>query len=164
MAIQGDTGSGLPPQPHEDIWALPQIRALRIVRRRYRRPRKYMLRGRTIEIEEGVEIIIETDGGFPARALSPVLNVGRAQVAEASEISPHSYRFAVVEEEALEDGAPIRLGWIGLPPPEDAARFVFHAPRGPAEEEPELEAARWPSILDWLLRIIRRLFRGALRR
>jgi hypothetical protein len=159
MANQGDSGSAPPRRrQHEDIWSLPAITALEIVRRRYRRPRKYQRAGRLVEIAEGIEIIIETDDEIPARALSPVLNVGRTQVTEALATGHRTYRFAVVDEDALHEGAPIRLGWIGLPPPDGAARFSYHAPHGTAEEEDEPQTGRRSSFLDFLLGGLRRFF------
>lgn len=155
MAIQGDSGSALPRREQgQGLWTLPAIVALSIIRRRYLRPRRYQRAGRLIALEEGIEIVVETDDEFPARALSPVLNIGREQVTECTAIGPRRYLFAVTDEAVLREGAPIRLGWIGLPPPEGTARFSYHAPSGEAERESE----RRRSLLDVLRAIWRRLF------
>lgn len=169
MTIQSDSGSRLPPPRQGDIRTLPEISSLTIVRRRYRRPRRFQLAGRLIEISEGTEIVVETDGEIPIRALSPVLNVGSTQLTELERASERSYRFFVLDEPALREGAPIRLGWIGLPPPKDEALFTYYAPRGEAEEAPVSPGS---DILTWIIarlpalarRIIERLFGRAGRR
>jgi hypothetical protein len=150
MASQSDSGARLP-QPQDDIWTLPEIRSLRILRRRHSPPRKFQRAGRLIEVGEGTEIIIETDGEIPVRALSPVLNIGSEQVTEVEPAGRHSYRFFVVDEAVLREGAPIRLGWMGLPAPAKESRFTFHDPVGEAEE------ARPPARLEAIERLLLRI-------
>jgi hypothetical protein len=111
-----------------DLWALPEIESLRIERVGYREPRQHVVSGKVVEFSEGVEIAVRTTGEIPIRALSPALHVGDIEVAENEQLDATSYRFFVLDEEALEDGAPISLGWVGHPPPERRTKFRYEGP------------------------------------
>lgn len=179
MAVQGDTGSRLPPPPRSDLWTLPQIRTLDIERVRYLPPRKQIVAGTVIEIGEGVEIIVRTDGEIPMRALAAALYVGTAEVAEGERIDPTTYRFFVLDEADLLPGAPIRLGWAGLgaPAPDGKSTFPYAKPEGlvhrsgdgpsrrPPEDEPREETWWWRpfQILGAIIRWLTNLFRSPTR-
>jgi hypothetical protein len=126
--MQGD--SELRPQtpPRRDLWALPKISRVTIERRRYQPARKHTVAGKLAESTEGVEILVETDGEIPIRALSPALFVGSAEIAENEQVDARMYRFFVHDERALRAGAPIVLGWVGQPPPKAPSNFRYQAP------------------------------------
>lgn len=115
--MQGDSESRLPRREDPDLWRLPLLELVEVVRVRYIRPRRHMVKGKLIERGEGVEILIHTEAPIPVRALSPALFIGDEQVAENESIGSSDYRFFVLDEQKLEPGAPVRLGWVGFPPP-----------------------------------------------
>lgn len=80
-------------------------------------------------LEHTVEVVVETDGPIPVRALSPVLYVGGTPLTEVAAIDETHYRFVALAPAELADGAPITLGWSGQPPAstEDSS-FRFQAP------------------------------------
>lgn len=126
--MQGDSESRLQTAPRRDLWALPNIETLTIERVQYRPARKHVVAGKVVEFSEGIEIVVQTDGEIPIRALSPALYVGDAELAENERVSATSYRFFVLDEDALRVGAPITLGWIGLRPPEGRSKFRYDVP------------------------------------
>lgn len=114
--MHGDSESRLPRREEPDRWRLPSIDYLEVVRVRYARPRRHMVRGETVSLSEGVEILVHTDAPIPIRALSPALFIGDRQIAENETMGPNDYRFFVLDEKQLKPGAPILLGWVGTPP------------------------------------------------
>lgn len=128
MANSGDSGGRLPDKPSRDLWALPAIKAVSIERVRYKNPRKHPVGGQLVTIEEAIEITIETDGEIPVRALSPALNVGQAQMVENEPVGTRGLRFFVTDGQALRDGAPISLSWVGQPAQGGKAKFHYRAP------------------------------------
>lgn len=128
--MTSDSESKLPTPPHRDLWTLPKIKELKIERVRYRVPRKHTVGGREVVFEEGVEILVQTDGEIPIRALSPALHIGSAEVAENEQVDARLYRFFVFDEAALRAGASITLGWVGHARPKSGDRtFRYEAPR-----------------------------------
>jgi len=112
----------------KDLWTLPEIESLSIERVGYRDPRRHVGSGKVTELSQGIEITVRTTGEIAIRALSPALHVGKAEVAENEQLNATSYRFFVLDEEALEDGAPITLGWVGHPPTERRSKFRYERP------------------------------------
>lgn len=128
--MTSDSQSKLPAPPHRDLWTLPKIKELKIERVRYRVPRKHMVGGREVALEEGIEILVQTDGEIPIRALSAALFIGSAEVAENEQVGSMIHRFFVLDEAALRPGASIILGWVGNAPPKSGGRmFRYEAPR-----------------------------------
>ena len=127
--MQGDSESRLPPPPQRDLWALPNIEALKIERVQYRNARKHVVAGKVVELTEGIEIVVQTDAEIPMRAMSPALFVGSTEVAENERVTATSYRFFVLDEEVLQADAPITLGWVGHPAPKTRSKFRYEAPR-----------------------------------
>lgn len=132
MGTDADLTSADRPE-RRDLWTLPALKGVRSVRVRYRTPRRHLIDGKPVEIDEGVELQIQTDGEIPIRALSPAIFVGDAQIAENVTVDATSHRFFVADEQALRDGDEIRLGWVGQPPPAapaaaDAKGFRYEAP------------------------------------
>jgi hypothetical protein len=128
--MTSDSESKLPAPPRRDLWTLPRIEELKIERVRYRVPRQHMVGGREVAFEGGVEILVQTDGEIPIRALSPALFIGSAEVAENEQVEARLHRFFVLDEAALRPGASITLGWVGQAPPKVGAHvFRYEVPR-----------------------------------
>jgi hypothetical protein len=126
--VQGDS-EYLPQKPRpRDLWALPKIRGISIERKRYLPPRKHAVAGELVEFGEGVEIVVQTESEIPIRALSPALYVGSIEIAENEQVDATTYRFFVLDEHALREGAPIVLGWVGQPPPKKRSAFRYGVP------------------------------------
>jgi hypothetical protein len=126
-----DSESHLPSSPARDLWQLPDIKSLKIEHVDYDPPRKHVVHGEVVEFVEGIEILVETDGAIPVRALSPALYVGPVVVAENECLTERKYRFFVLGEDELPEGAPISLGWVGAPAPSGRTKFRYSAPRQP---------------------------------
>jgi hypothetical protein len=127
--MTSDSDSRLPKPPDRDLWKLPNIASVRIERVRYRTPRQHVVRGRVVECGEGIEILVETEGAIPVRALSAALHVGAAELSENEQVAEGRYRFFVLEEEQLREGAPISLGWVGVRAKRGRTKFRYSAPR-----------------------------------
>lgn len=79
--------------------------------------------------EATVEIVVETDGPMPIRALSPVLYVGAVPVTEMSAEDDTHYLFVALRPNELADGSPISLGWCGQSADETQdTTFRYQAP------------------------------------
>ncbi|HEX9277464.1 MAG TPA: hypothetical protein VGA51_13825 [Casimicrobiaceae bacterium] len=126
--MQGD--SELRPQapPRRNLWALPKITRISIERRQYRPARKHAVTGKIVERTEGIEIVVQTDGAIPVRALSPALYVGSVEIAENEQVDATTYRFFVGDERALRAGAPIVLGWVGHAPSRTRSNLRYEPP------------------------------------
>jgi hypothetical protein len=114
--MQGDSESRLPEREGPDIWRLPPLVLVEMVRVRYAAPRRHVVKGKLVSHREGVEILVRTEEPIPIRALSPALFIGDEQVVENEAMGPSDYRFFVPDEKRLKAGAPIRLGWVDTPP------------------------------------------------
>lgn len=126
--MQSDSESRLPAPPSRDLWALPGIESVKIERVRYRQARKHLVAGEVVELTEGIEIVVQTGGEIPIRALSPALHVGAVELVENEQIERTTYRFFVLDEKALSAGAPISLGWVGHPAPKAESPYRFELP------------------------------------
>ena len=76
-----------------------------------------------------VSTTLPAAGQIPIRALSPALYIGSVQVAENETVNANLYRFFAMDEAVLKIGAPIRLGWVGHPPPKGKAKFHYETPK-----------------------------------
>jgi hypothetical protein len=128
--MPSDSESKLPAPPRRELRALPNIQSIKIERVQYKNARKHTVAGKLVELREGVEIIVQTDGEIPVRALSPALHVGSAEIAENERIGDKAYRFFVLDAEALKKGDPITLGWVGARPSKTRTKFRYEPPRG----------------------------------
>jgi hypothetical protein len=102
------------PQPHPsspDPWPLPRIVDVEVALRDYDAPRVTYRGMERVEHRQAVEIVLETSGPIPARALSPVLYVGDELVEDWETVGPNHYRFYAFEPERLQDDAPLAIGW-----------------------------------------------------
>jgi len=127
--MSSDSESRVPEQPSRDLWHLPKIVKLSIERVRYGNPRRHVVAGRVLELAEGVEILIRTSGAIPVRALSPALYVGGVEVAENEQVAEDQYRFFVLDDERLADGAAIAFGWAGVTGRRARTAYRYRRPR-----------------------------------
>lgn len=123
-----DSESRLPEPPRRDLWTLPDLTDVKIERVRYRTPRRHVVNGEPVEFREGVEIQVQTKGEIPIRALSAALRVGAAEVVENEQVADDTYRFFVLDEKPLREGAPISLSWVGVRAKRRATKFRYAAP------------------------------------
>jgi hypothetical protein len=114
-----DSGVLEPPEPRP-AQDLPQVTDLRARRVRFEPPERRNFPSALPRLDSTVEFLVETDAPIPARALAPVLYVGDTPASEVTADDATHYRFVTLQPDALEDGAPISLGWSGRPPAERA--------------------------------------------
>jgi hypothetical protein len=95
---------------------LPTIVGVHADRSHYGPPRLFVRRGADLQVSEAIEIVVQTSGPIPARALSPVLWVGAMPLPDSDRLDDHTYTFYGIEPDTLVDGAPLALGWSGGPP------------------------------------------------
>ena len=114
-----------PRRPEPDIAYLPEVIAVESALRRYRKPRFRTRVSQVIEVDEAVEITVETAEPIQERALGPVLRIGRTEVTESERIGPNRYRFYAYDFEKLKEGTPIRIGWFGQRRPSRQTGFRF---------------------------------------
>lgn len=91
----------------------PRIISSTALRTSYSKPVIRFIRGVEVKFASAIEIIVATDRPIPATAITPVLFVGDIEIADFETTEDGSYRFFAFEPEALQDGAPISLGWPG---------------------------------------------------
>lgn len=114
------------PQPEFD---LPQVADLRVRRVPLEPAQRRNFTSALPRLDSTVEFVVETDAPIPVRALAPVLYVGETPVTEVSADDATRYRFVALHPDALEPGAPIRLGWSGRPIAESVQTdFRFEKP------------------------------------
>lgn len=112
---------------------LPAVLDLAIKRVPYRQPRLKFVKSARSTVKEVVAIDLRLDGPLPVdRNATPVLHVGRTEITHVERGDKSGYlRFLVFpeEQERLEDGAPIALGWPGRGPDTKApSQFRYKAP------------------------------------
>jgi len=112
-------------------WELPEIVEVRIKRIPYKAPKLRYFESYLAKYNEAIEFLIKTDGSFPIRSLSPVLYVGNEPVTESEAIEENVCRFLALEFDQLKEGAPISLGWPGLPKVKrKETKFRYNLPGG----------------------------------
>ncbi|HEX8107263.1 MAG TPA: hypothetical protein VF516_06010 [Kofleriaceae bacterium] len=79
----------------------------------YDAPKIFFVGAERREVRQAVEITVQTAAPIPARALSPVLFVGNAEVVEMEALGRNRYKFYALEPARLEQGAAIAFGWPG---------------------------------------------------
>lgn len=125
--MNSDAESRVPAPEQPDLWRLPEITSAEARLARYRPPRRHVVAGEVIEQDEAVEVLVHTDGEIPVRALAAALYIGDTVLVESEQLDPNLHRFFVITE-TPQPGAPIRLGWVGQPPPEGETRLRYQPP------------------------------------
>ncbi len=143
--MSSDSESKLPNEQLRDIWTLPAISAVSIRRVRHERARQHTIAGRLVDFDEGVEIIIETDGQIPIRALAPALHIGAAELTESAQVDERTHRFFVLDESMLVSGEQILLGWVGhRVQATQPGEYRYEAPAGAPQVARSLRKPRNP--------------------
>lgn len=120
-----DAESKEPKIAHTDLWSIPEVLGVEAALARYPEPRVHYVGTTRIESREAVEILVQTAGEFPVRALSPALFVGDLAIVEYEIAGESLYRFFAFEIEKLEEGAPIAIGWPQFPERKRETQFRF---------------------------------------
>lgn len=123
-------------EPELDIEHLPNILNVKLERMRFDPPRLHVAAGQESWIEEAQCVTIETDGEFPVRSAAPVLFVGDVPLTESEAAGDNYYRFLVLHDEQLAEGATIGLGWSGIPEPMRTTDFKLGRCEESHAEEP----------------------------
>jgi len=127
--------SKIEPEAPRPRWKLPKILDIRIARVPYQAPKFRHFKSVYAKYKEAIEFLVETDGSFPIRALSPVLFVGETPVVENEAVKEKVYRFLAFEFDKLEQEAPISLGWPGQPVElRQQTKFRYKLPDGLKKE------------------------------
>jgi hypothetical protein len=103
------------------LGALPRIVNLTTRLATYDVPKIFFVGPERKEVRRALEITIQTDGRIPVRAISPVLWLGDAAIAEMEKVGINQYRFYAIEPSRLRDGAAIAFGWPEVPPGQEPA-------------------------------------------
>ena len=113
-----------PAQP--DIWRLPEIESIKVVRVHYRQPVQYAEGASRKEVSEAIEFQVTTSDDFPIRALAPALFVGDTAVTESKHVGDRKYLFVSYGRREFKDDAPISVGWFGAGASErKLSKFTF---------------------------------------
>ena len=119
------TGSSRESKPPSDQWHLPDVLSVQAAKVRYPQPRLYYVGTRPVLAQEAVEILVRTDGPFPARTLSPAVFVGDIPILTYETVESNVYRFMAYDSTGLKEGAAISLGWPQFPERRITTRFVY---------------------------------------
>jgi hypothetical protein len=117
-----DAGDRERPGPKPDF-ELPEVVSARTRRVRHE-PVRRNFTSALPAVADAVEVLIETAGPIPARALGPVLWVGDIPLTESAADDETHYRFLALEPDRLAADAPLRLGWSGQSPSDTRLTFV----------------------------------------
>jgi hypothetical protein len=98
-----------------NLWSLPKVLSIKAVRVRYKKPKVYSVGRKTREAPEAVELLVQTSGPLPVRALSPALFVGDLVLTDYEPAGDNLYRFYAFAPADLKQGAPISFGWPQFP-------------------------------------------------
>lgn len=113
--------------PRVDLSHLPKILSVTTNTHRFEVPRLFVEEGKEVRLQEVLEVIVETDGPFVKRALSPILFVGDVPLTESRQIDDHHYAFyGPRSREAAVDGGLISLAWA-REGPRDVTRLRLEA-------------------------------------
>lgn len=60
-----DSGNREPGKKEEDLWRIPQILAVEVIRVRYGKPIEYFMKSKPVQIQEAMEFLVKTSEEFP---------------------------------------------------------------------------------------------------
>jgi len=106
-------------EPRINLWRLPNLVSVTAHRVTYPKPRVFYVGTERRETRQVVELLVETTGPIPVRALTPILVVGKTPIPDYSTETATQYRFVAYEPERLTPGSVIRWGW-----PDSSRAFV----------------------------------------
>jgi len=116
------TETGRPPN-----WELPEITDVRIRAANYEPRPMRNFRNPLEGVKDAVEIVVYLEAPIPARAMGPILWVGKARLTESEPLDKEGkqLRFWAFDRTALREGAPIQIAWIGQQPAKRKQRRSF---------------------------------------
>lgn len=118
------------PSPPPNIKnSLPAIVSVEASRVRYDPPRRHYVGKDSVEIRDGVELLVRTTAPLPVLAITPVLFIGDTIISDYKVVAPNLYRFFLFDVERITPGAPIALGWPFAPRTIQPTNFRFEIPR-----------------------------------
>jgi hypothetical protein len=115
-------------RPSRDIWRLPEILALEIRWRRFKKPRRVTIRGKDHEVDEGLEVVLQLSEPFEVRALGPVLWIGDVPLTNVDGDGKTEYRFLATDPASLRSGDEIALSWSAHGAPRQRSDYRFEPP------------------------------------
>lgn len=98
-----------------DLWELPQVVSVDAVQSHYNDPLIRYVGGQRVEYHDVVEIWVQTSEPLPMRALSAAIYIGETLVDDYEAAGENQYRFFAFDSTALDEGAPIAIGWPQFP-------------------------------------------------
>ncbi len=109
----------------EAALSFPSLRSVEARRVTYKTPRRFIIKGEEKNIQDVIEIDVETSGEFPIAGTGPALFVGEVVFTESERVAERRYRFFGPATVSLREGAPISLGRAGsgIPKPEYPTQF-----------------------------------------
>jgi len=120
---------GTPQLPHfVNLSNLPNVVSLVIRRRHFDQPRRVTRKGVDHFVSEAIEFEVRFSEAFPIRALGPALWVGNVALTSA-DAEGLTYHFFAFEEDKLQPGAPISVGWSSPSERRKKTRYRFVIPR-----------------------------------
>ena len=118
---------------HAPHWELPEILDIKIRATAYRPKPLHNFKNPLESVQKAVELVLTLKSPIPARALGPVLYVGRARLTESEAIGQEGreVRFWAFDPSKLKEGAPITMLWDGdeRPKKRNKAKFTYTSPK-----------------------------------
>ena len=111
----------------EAALAFPSLRSVEARRVTYKTPRRFVIKGEEKQIQDVIEIDIETTAEFPIAGTGPALFVGDIVFMDSERVAERRYRFFGPGTFSIREGAPISLGRAGsgIPKPEYPSKLRF---------------------------------------
>jgi len=114
-------------------WELPEILGVKIRATPYQPKSMRNFRSPLEPVPEAMEFILTLKSPIPARALGPVLYVGKERLTESEAIDAEGreLRFWAFNRSRLKEGAPIIMVWDGDEPAKERkkAKFTYAPPK-----------------------------------
>lgn len=132
--MNDDSGALEPRQPGVTPTRLPTILELQIVRVPYEAPHYEFIDSIYADVTETLAFDVVIEGEIrDDQAVAPALYVGEVQIMHIEKLDENAYRYRAFpdEEERMEDGAVISVGWPGLPQEKVETEFRYSPPSAP---------------------------------
>jgi len=102
------------------------ITQMTIRRVRFTQPRRTIKDKRLVEVNEAIELSVQTQTEFPIRDLTPALFVGEQVISSYNQTGPKQYLFFTYNLTELIPGALISIGIPGLSQAKVPTNFRFN--------------------------------------
>ncbi len=101
-----------PQRPQVPDKTLPKIVDVQIRYVDYQPPKRQFIQSAYADRHRAIEFVVAYEGDYPRTyAMAPILYVGDTAVGESEELGDDRIRFLAFDEDRLQEGAPIYLGW-----------------------------------------------------